>query len=125
LERAVVLADGPAVTAGDLALEIREPARRRLRARLPADGLASRTPAIFAGAAPPQSLVTSAPGSSWNVGEAAAAHQEDWNSDFIAYERQRLIDALDEARGNKSVAARLLGMPRSTFFSKMKKHGLA
>ena len=34
------------------------------------------------------------------------------------------MDALDEAGGNKSVAARLLGMPRSTFFSKLKKHGI-
>ena len=49
---------------------------------------------------------------------------EDWNSEFVAYERQRLVDALNEAGGNKSVAARLLGMPRSTFFSKMKKHGI-
>ena len=28
------------------------------------------------------------------------------------------------AGGNKSVAARLLGMPRSTFFSKIKKYGI-
>jgi transcriptional regulator of acetoin/glycerol metabolism len=49
---------------------------------------------------------------------------EDWNAEFVAYERQRLIDALSEARGSKSVAARLLGMPRSTFCSKLKKHGI-
>ena len=55
---------------------------------------------------------------------AEAPPGEDWNAEFIAYERQRLIDALNEAGGNKSVAARLLGMPRSTFFSKMKKHGI-
>ena len=49
---------------------------------------------------------------------------DEWNAEFLAYERQRLLDALDEARGNKSEAARLLGMPRSTFFSKLKKHGI-
>ncbi len=42
-----------------------------------------------------------------------------------AFEKHRLLDALEAARGNKSEAARLLGMPRSTFFSKLKKHGLA
>ena len=43
---------------------------------------------------------------------------------ILAFERQRLLDALNEASGNKSVAARLLGMPRSTFFSKLRKHGI-
>jgi transcriptional regulator of acetoin/glycerol metabolism len=49
---------------------------------------------------------------------------DDWNAEFVAYERQRLIDALSEAGGSKSVAARSLGMPRSTFCSKLKKHGV-
>ena len=49
---------------------------------------------------------------------------EEWNSEFLAYERQRLVEAMNEAGGNKSVAARLLAMPRSTFFSKLKKHGI-
>ena len=44
--------------------------------------------------------------------------------DFDAYERRRLLDALSEAGGNKSIAARALGMPRSPFFSKLKKHNL-
>ena len=55
---------------------------------------------------------------------SAADDGEEWNAEFLAYERQRLLDALSEAGGNKSVAARLLGMPRSTFFSKLKKHGI-
>ena len=33
-------------------------------------------------------------------------------------------NTLGEAQGNKSEAARLLGLPRSTFCSKLKKHGL-
>lgn len=40
-------------------------------------------------------------------------------------QRQRLIAAMRDARGNKSEAARLLGLPRSTFFSQLKKYGLA
>ena len=69
----------------------------------------------------PGPIAGSAGGSS---ARESAPPGEDWNAEFVAYERQRLIDALNEAGGNKSVAARLLGMPRSTFFSKMKKHGV-
>ena len=39
-------------------------------------------------------------------------------------ERASLQTALDACDGNKAEAARMLGMPRSTFFSKLKKHGL-
>jgi DNA-binding NtrC family response regulator len=124
IERAVVLADGPGITLDDLPLELRQPAaRRRLRPRLPAGGAraaartAGRTPAL----ARPALLVPET--GSASTGEPSTG--EVWNGEFVAYERQRLIDALDEAGGNKSVAARLLGMPRSTFFSKMKKHGVA
>ena len=39
-------------------------------------------------------------------------------------ERKRLIEALEEAHGNKSKAARSLGLKRSTFFNKLKKYGL-
>lgn len=46
-------------------------------------------------------------------------------SDDTQDERQSLIDALDRCGGNKARAARLLGLARSTYFSKLKKHGLA
>ena len=133
LERAVVLADGPAVTLDDLPPELRQPGRRRLRPRLPAT-VASRRGQLDA-----QPAASEPPGVGTPVTRPAApptrpgtrpiardrAAGEDWNAEFVAYERQRLIDALNEAKGNKSVAARLLGMPRSTFFSKLKKHGIA
>jgi transcriptional regulator of acetoin/glycerol metabolism len=69
-------------------------------------------------------LGRAAPEPAWSSSAATAAPGEDWNTEFVAYERQRLVDALSEAGGNKSVAARLLGMPRSTFFSKIKKYGI-
>lgn len=39
-------------------------------------------------------------------------------------ERQALIEALEKCGGNKARAARLLGLARSTYFSKLKKFGL-
>jgi DNA-binding NtrC family response regulator len=135
IERAVVLADGPAVTVHDLPPEVRGPDRRRLRPRIPvaAGPAALESPAGAGSRSPPApaSPASSArPGSGASGRLAGSAREADtspdeWNGEFLAYERQRLQDVLDEAGGNKSVAARLLGMPRSTFFSKLRKHGMA
>ena len=129
LERAVVLADGPAVMLDDLPRELHQPARRRLRPRLPANMAAASSAASGArGSDPPLTASQSPgrrgsrPGSAWTAELPESTSGDDWNSEYIAYERQRLLDALSEAGGNKSVAARLLGMPRSTFCSKLKKH---
>jgi transcriptional regulator with GAF, ATPase, and Fis domain len=107
IERAVVLADGPALTREDLPPEVRRPVRRRSR--------------VAVALAAPASFARGPVAASWDV--SPGGNHDD--PEFEAYERQRLIDALAEARQNKSEAARLLAMPRSTFFSKLKKHGLA
>jgi len=134
LERAVVLADGPAVALADLPPEVRQPTRRRVRPRLsrvaPTLAVASLTRPGFAAALPAPSGSSALSHSPAEPGSASGvdrehAPAEEWNAEFLAYERQRLVDVLDEAKGNKSVAARLLGIPRSTLFSKLKKHGLA
>jgi transcriptional regulator with GAF, ATPase, and Fis domain len=128
IERAVILADGPALSIDDLPPDVRHVGRRRFRPRIRAGGGApvalepagSALPTIAPGVAGrPQSV--RAPRASGPLEETAG---EEWNAEFLAYERQRLADALVEAGGNKSVAARLLAMPRSTFFSKLKKHGI-
>jgi transcriptional regulator of acetoin/glycerol metabolism len=39
-------------------------------------------------------------------------------------ERQRLREALLQARGSRTEAARSLGIPRTTFINKMRRFGL-
>jgi len=39
-------------------------------------------------------------------------------------ERELILQALERARGNKSRAARLLGLTRRTLYSRMERHGL-
>ncbi|GAC1466846.1 MAG: hypothetical protein NVSMB9_07840 [Isosphaeraceae bacterium] len=121
LERAVVLADGPAVTLADLPVDVRRPfpsvstSRRsgRVAAATPLGVRRRRAVAgsVSARLSPPMTAPAGDPG-------------EAWDAEVVAFERQRLLDALAEAEGNKSEAARFLAMPRSTFCSKMKKHGL-
>jgi transcriptional regulator with GAF, ATPase, and Fis domain len=121
IERAVVLADGPAITRDDLPLEIRQPAanppRRRARtaAAAPLSGARARPAATGA-------LAWGGTADANSAGNGAG--EDRWDSEFLGFERHRLIDALAEAKGNKSEAARLLGMPRSTLCSKLKKHGM-
>jgi transcriptional regulator with GAF, ATPase, and Fis domain len=116
IERAVVLADGPAVTRADLPPEVCQPTRRRPRA-VALVSAAARRPMLPA----PASAAASGATSVW---PEPAGSEDDWDAEVVAFERRRLLDALEEAHGNKSEAARFLGMPRSTFCSKLKKHGL-
>ena len=114
IERAVVLADGPALTLDDLPIEVRDPSRRRSPAR-------ALVPAARPSRRPGRPSTPPRPASPTDPGADLAPTDPEAD----AYERHRLLDALAESRGNKSEAARLLGLPRSTFFSKLKKHGLA
>ena len=52
------------------------------------------------------------------------APRSEWIGDDPVVERQALVAALHKCGGNKAQAARLLGLPRSTYFSKLKKHGI-
>jgi transcriptional regulator with GAF, ATPase, and Fis domain len=126
IERAVILADGPALSIDDLPPDVRHVGRRRFhtRASVPAGALTALEQAAGSAVSTTATgtVVRSRPARASGPIEEAAG--EEWNAEFLAYERQRLADALAESGGNKSVAARLLGMPRSTFFSKLKKHGI-
>ncbi len=136
IERAVVLADGPAITLDDLPPEV-------CHRPVPRHGLPSRRRGRFANQLGTEISGNVADGINFGqgtravagvvrlrsrpaaeAGSGAIAIDERWNADYLAFERQRLVDALAEARGNKSEAARFLGMPRSTLCSKLEKHGL-
>jgi two-component system response regulator AtoC/two-component system response regulator HupR/HoxA len=56
---------------------------------------------------------------------AAADGGASWTGVPDDQERGELLAALERCHGNKAEAARLLGMPRSTYYSKLKKLGLA
>ena len=47
-----------------------------------------------------------------------------WTEDDPASERRLLVEALHQCHGNKTKAAQRLGLPRSTYFSKLKKYGI-
>ena len=126
IECAVILADGPALTIDDLTPDVRLPGRRRFRPRiavaagpLAGDNVAAGSSDAGSTSSPARYQARSRPRGSEPVTDEGG---EEWNSEYLAYERQRLVEALNEAGGNKSVAARLLAMPRSTFCSKLKKH---
>jgi transcriptional regulator with GAF, ATPase, and Fis domain len=101
LARAVVVTEGPVVTPRELSAEL-------VRAAEAAGGWPGADKANGAAA-------TAAGGN----GLRAEREQRD------RHERERLVRALAAANGNKSEAARALGLARSTLVSRLKKHGLS
>jgi DNA-binding NtrC family response regulator len=101
IERAVVLADSDRLSYDDLPLSMRRHSRNG-----GGSSRASTTPAIM-----PR--------------PAAADGGASWTGVPDDQERGELLAALERCHGNKAEAARLLGMPRSTYYSKLKKLGLA
>lgn len=128
IERSIVLADGESIEPHDLPLELHQSKPRRPGSMLsshrgnsgsitsrqspgqPKSGRKSAQSAMAAGLRtrvepPPESL-------------------DEIEQEALEYERIQLLDALREAGGNRSQAARLLGLPRTTMLSRMKRHGL-
>lgn len=106
IERAVVLADAATVTVADLPADLQTAGR-------PASGTISASkPLQRTGRTLPRDTAVSAESYPWR--------RMDEDS-----ERELLLSALQQCRGNKARAARLLGLPRSTFFSKLKKFAIA
>ncbi|EPR41953.1 PAS modulated sigma54 specific transcriptional regulator, Fis family [Desulfovibrio sp. X2] len=59
------------------------------------------------------------------TGETQPAEQAEGLGDLEAIKRQRLVQALRRTGGNRSAAARLLGISRTSVWSQMKRFGLA
>lgn len=95
LERAVVLAEHSTITIHDLPPQIVRHAPQVVETK---PFRVSRSPAT--------------------VPESVAEEPQTTNNQ----ERAQLVRALERTNGNKAEAARLLGMPRSTYFSKLKKY---
>jgi transcriptional regulator with PAS, ATPase and Fis domain len=98
IERAVVMTEGHVITAADL-------------------------PVGMLGTDEPPSRAAAGKRSSTHI--PIVTSNSNWRRLEPDDERRLLIDALQKADGNKARAAKLLGLPRSTFFSKLKKHALA
>ncbi len=114
IERSVVLADGPAIKVDDLPPELLE--KRILEAKKVGEG-AFPSFSERGGRGRPRRL---RPQTARDQSPKIIKN----DSELERYERHRLIDALNEANGNKAEAARLLGIPRSTLISKLKRQGL-
>ncbi|QDU41771.1 Transcriptional regulatory protein ZraR [Symmachiella dynata] len=108
IERAVVLADDEVITPGDLPREILFPNPSQLQ-------LGSQKRHAPSGKQPV------AGGETEKVPVAVPAAV----GDNGANEEQQLRDALSRCGGNKARAARLLGMPRSTYYSRLKKYRIS
>ncbi|MFM8583080.1 MAG: sigma-54 interaction domain-containing protein, partial [Planctomycetaceae bacterium] len=63
-------------------------------------------------------------GDSRSTGEPRFPAERKATAEAGELSREQLVAALSRAGGNKAEAARLLGVPRSTFFSRLKRHGL-
>lgn len=73
--------------------------------------------------------VASAAGGNVSIGDLpplapAAAPADPWDGTWAELEARILVKALERTDGNKSEAARRLGLKRTTFLDKLKRHGL-
>jgi transcriptional regulator with GAF, ATPase, and Fis domain len=124
IERAVVMCDGECVTLRDLPDEILTAARRPQlqpqRRTVSVDSTPNQSPQTFTHGKPAAEVPSPPAGTIANV-RSTMVESFDTPSDS---EIEVLRRALRENGGNKSKAARSLGIPRSTFFSRLKKVGL-
>jgi len=97
IERALIIAGGDPVTPDELLFQ---PARRLLPG---ADGVAA---------------------AGFLEGGFAIPEIPDGGLSLEALEKALLLQAIEKAKGNKSAAARLLGLTRRTLYSRMEKHGM-
>jgi transcriptional regulator with GAF, ATPase, and Fis domain len=115
IERALILSDGGLLTAAQLGLGVR-PARSEASAAPLDQPVGSQGSGSGARGAP--RLARGAP----SAGGFGGVDRPPMLSDV---ERRMVTEALERARGNRSHAARLLGLTRSQLYTRLKRFGLA
>ena len=106
IERLVVLSDGPILTGDEVRREV---------ARQP--GIVPAAPTPTPASPFPNAPAMPAPGGTGSEGRTLESQRKEM-------ERQALVDALDRAGDNRTLAARLLGISRRTLYNKLEEHGL-
>ncbi len=106
IERLVVLSDSPLLTGDEVRREV---------ARQP--GIVPMAPAPMPASPSPLSATMPAPGGTGSEGRTLESQRKEM-------ERQAMVDALERAGDNRTLAARLLGISRRTLYNKLEEHGL-
>jgi DNA-binding NtrC family response regulator len=114
IERALIIAGPEPITPDELLFQ---PVRRGGRAEAPA-----HADAVGSAGAGPAAGRFAAVG--FLEGGFAVPEIPEGGLSLEALERALLLQALEKAKGNKSQAARLLGLTRRTLYSRLEKHGL-
>lgn len=123
IERAVVLAETDTIMAKDLPPQMLA-AVKKASANRPSKSRAAKNAGKASRGAASKSKLPVPQGVSLAEIDPPAKGTDASVSDESVAEHQLLRRALEMADGNKALAARSLKMPRSTFYSKLKKHDL-
>lgn len=127
IERAVVLAEGSTLRLQDLPAQLMSGEPHQGQRRSEATPTIEQPKAVFQKSPPDRSKTTTQTSAALSPARTAenkpaVSGGNGRKPEYV--EREELKAALERCEGNKAQAARLLGMPRSTFFSKLKRHGL-
>ncbi len=126
VERLVVLSNGPTITEADVRCELSRQVRFATQPgtamRIPPTAVASTPPPVEepAPANDPTSVDAMPPGMPTEVAQPVLP----LDMEVRAAEKKALERALTVAKQNRSLAARLLGVSRSTLYAKLEEHGL-
>jgi transcriptional regulator with GAF, ATPase, and Fis domain len=122
VERAVIIAEGATITVDELPDDVKEPLRTADR------GLRIGEESVDGDGSPlsddVQSAIRDPQSTPIGLPELASVIQAE-RAERERREREQLVRALAAAGGNKAVAARALGLARSTLVSRLKKFGLS